>query len=87
MQEPLSTITYSYENTNWKDQLTKYNNKAITYDAIGNPLTYDGNTYTWQNGRTLASVTNATNNINVQYKYDENGIREEKIIGDTVTYY
>lgn len=87
LQEPLSTITYSYENTNWKDQLTKYNNKAITYDAIGNPLTYDGNTYTWQNGRTLASVTNATNNINVQYKYDENGIREEKIIGDTVTYY
>lgn len=87
LQEPLSTITYSYENTNWKDQLTKYNNKAITYDTIGNPLTYDGNTYTWQNGRTLASVTNATNNINVQYKYDENGIREEKIIGDTVTYY
>ena len=43
-----NTINYTYGNTNWKDQLTNYNGKAITYDAIGNPLTYDGNTYTWQ---------------------------------------
>lgn len=52
-----STINYSYTNTNWKDQLTSYNGQAITYDAIGNPLTYNGNTYTWQNGRELAGMT------------------------------
>lgn len=41
------TITYTYGNTNWKDQLTQYNGKQITYDAIGNPSSYDGNNYTW----------------------------------------
>jgi YD repeat-containing protein len=34
--------TYTYGNTNWKDQLTSINNNAITYDASGNPLTYNG---------------------------------------------
>ena len=33
-----------------------------TYDAIGNPLTYDGNTYTWQNGRQLGGITNEDEN-------------------------
>lgn len=56
--EETGTVNYSYENTNWKDQLTSYNGKAITYDNIGNPLTYDGNTYTWQNGRQLTGISN-----------------------------
>ncbi|MBW8383841.1 MAG: DNRLRE domain-containing protein, partial [Youngiibacter sp.] len=49
----LSTIAYTYGDTNWKDKLTAYNGKSITYDAIGNPLSYDGWTYTWENGRQL----------------------------------
>ncbi|MBE6794695.1 MAG: hypothetical protein E7532_07110 [Ruminococcaceae bacterium] len=34
--------------------LTQYNGQTITYDEIGNPLTYrDGMTMEWQNGREL----------------------------------
>lgn len=80
------TITYTYGNTNWKDQLTSYDGKQITYDSIGNPLTYDGNTYTWQDGNKLQGITNDNNTIT--YKYDENGIRTQKNInGITTNYY
>ena len=34
----LKIDTYEYNNLNWKDQLTKYNDTSITYDEIGNPL-------------------------------------------------
>ncbi|MDR1629419.1 MAG: hypothetical protein LBS36_04295 [Oscillospiraceae bacterium] len=44
---------YDYENANWKDLLTAYDGKAITYDEIGNPLTYDGRAFTWQKGGSL----------------------------------
>ena len=82
-----STINYNYTNTNWKDQLTSYNGKTITYDALGNPLTYDGNTYTWLNGRELATLTNTTKGLNISYKYNEEGIRTQKTVNGTVTDY
>lgn len=82
---PINTITYTYGNTNWKDQLTSYDGKEITYDAIGNPLTYDGNTYTWQNGRELASITNSSKTI--QYKYNDSGIRVSKTVNGVETKY
>lgn len=81
----LKTINYGYTNMNWKDQLTSYDDKAITYDAIGNPLTYNGNTYTWQNGRTLTKIKQGTKTF--EYKYNDNGIRTEKIVEGTVTKY
>ena len=80
-----NTINYSYTNTNWKDQLTSYNGQAITYDAIGNPIIYNGNNYTWQNGRELAQIVNGTNTY--QYKYNDEGIRIEKNVNGTVTKY
>uniref|UniRef100_UPI0025C34774 DNRLRE domain-containing protein n=1 Tax=Clostridium sp. UBA4548 TaxID=1946361 RepID=UPI0025C34774 len=89
-----STINYGYTDTNWKDKLTSYNGKAITYDEIGNPLTYDGYTYTWEMGRQLKSINKTGQTIT--YKYDDSGIRTEKtvngvktsynLIGDKVTY-
>ena len=30
--------TDTYGDANWKDKLTAFNGKNITYDAIGNPL-------------------------------------------------
>ena len=42
-----TVISYTYGDSVWKDLLTKYNGKAITYDTLGNPLTYDGKTFTW----------------------------------------
>lgn len=39
---------------NWGDKLTRYNGETITYDEIGNPLSYrDGMEMTWLNGRKL----------------------------------
>ncbi len=85
---------YVYGDTNWKDKLTSYNGKAITYDAIGNPLTYNGNSFTWEEGRQLSALSGNGNTIS--YKYNDSGIRTEKtvngvttkynIVGDKVTY-
>lgn len=53
------TINYNYSDNNWTDKMTEYNGQTITYDEIGNPLSYrDGMTMTWQNGRQLASFVN-----------------------------
>ena len=79
------TINYSYGDANWKDKLTAYDGKAITYDAIGNPLTYDGYTYSWEGGRRLKSITG--NNKNISYKYNDNGIRTEKTVNGVKTNY
>ena len=51
------TVSYAYGNTGWKDLLTSYNGQSITYDTIGNPLSYRGMTLTWANGRQLATLT------------------------------
>ena len=86
--QPTKVIEYIYNNANWKDQLTRYNGKEITYDPIGNPLTYDGNTYTWQNGRELAGIQNTEKGLNISYKYTDDGIRTEKTVnGETTTYH
>ena len=34
------THTYSYDDADWADLLTAYDGHSLTYDAIGNPLTY-----------------------------------------------
>ena len=85
---------YVYGDANWKDKLTSYNGNAITYDAIGNPLTYNGDTYTWEEGRQLAGLTG--NGKTISYKYNDSGIRTSKtvngvttsyhLVGDKVTY-
>ena len=68
---------YTYSDSNWKNKLTAYKGQAITYDQIGNPLTYrDGITMTWQNGRQLATLSQGENSIS--YKYDSNSVRTSK---------
>lgn len=82
----ISEKTYSYDDTNWKDKLTSYNGEAITYDEMGNPLSYrDGITMTWQNGRHLASLQKGSTVVN--YKYDSNGMRTQKSDSNSTTYY
>ena len=53
----IETIPYEYGDSNWKDKLTKYNGKTITYDAIGNPLDDGERQYEWEAGRRLKKVT------------------------------
>lgn len=70
---------YEYNNSNWGDVLTSYNGQNITYDEIGNPLTYrDGMSMTWKNGRQLATLTNGDTSIN--YGYDSDSVRTTKTV-------
>ena len=83
---PTTTNTYTYGDSNWKDKLTAYNGNTISYDAIGNPLSYyNGFTFTWQKGRQLASATNGT--TSVTYTYNNDGYRTAKTINGTTTDY
>ena len=81
----LETIPYAYGDANWKDKLTAYNGKAITCDAIGNPLTDGTWTYQWQAGRQLKQMTKSGTTI--QFKYDHNGLRVGKVVNGTETKY
>ncbi len=79
------TYSYGYADTVWKDKLTSYNGESITYDAIGNPLTYlNGLRFTWT-GRQLTGIS--YNLIPGSYSYNADGIRTKKVINGTVTEY
>lgn len=71
------------------DLLTAYNGHTITYDANGNPLSYYNGTrytFTWKNGRNLASASSV--NGSVSYTYDSDGLRTKKTVsGDGTHYY
>ena len=68
--------------------LTSYNGVSITYDDIGNPLSYyNGSSYnfTWT-GRQLTGVTKG--GITYSFTYNDEGIRTSKTKGGvTTTYY
>ena len=84
-ENPTKTITYTYNDSNWKDKLTSFDGKTITYDAIGNPLSYDGYTFTWEEGRQLKSISKE--GLNISYKYNDQGIRTEKTVNGVTTKY
>ena len=64
---------------NWGDKLTRYNGETITYDEIGNPLSYrDGMEMSWLNGRKLTTLQSG--NDSISYKYDSNGVRTSKTV-------
>ena len=81
---------FAYGDANWKDKLTAYNGKSITYDAIGNPLTDGTWTYQWQAGRQLKRMS--AEGKAVSFKYDHNGLRTQKVVEaswypETTNYY
>ena len=67
-------IAYTYGNSVWKDQLTGYGDKSISYDSQGNPVSYLGHTLTWEKGRQLKKYDSNT------YTYNANGIRTGKTV-------
>ena len=72
----VNTYTYTYGTD---DKVISINGNSITYDAIGNPLSYyNGYQFTWQKGRQLSSATRGSNSIS--YKYNSDGIRIEKTV-------
>ena len=52
---------------------------------MGNPTTYKGNTFTWQQGRKL--VSGSMNGNSFTYAYDGNGMRYKKTVNGTTTSY
>lgn len=78
------TGTFAYGGAN-HDRLSSFNGKAVTYDANGNPLSYDGYTYSWQRGSQLSGISG--NGKTVSYVYDSQGRRVQKTVdGITTTY-
>lgn len=78
----LRSIDYNYSTTGWKDKLVGYDGQSITYDEIGNPLSYrDNMKMTWKNGKQLAELT--ANNETYVFKYNADGLRTSKYIKDS----
>jgi len=74
-----TTTNYTYGNSAWRDLLTAYNGGSITYSG-GNPTKYyDGSTFTWTQGRRLATAK--VGSTNISYTYDPWG----KIISSSGT--
>ena len=76
---PKSTYSYSYGDADWGDKLTAYRGQSITYDEIGNPLSYYNGkryTFTWENGRRLATAEVGENVVS--FRYNDEGIRTGK---------
>lgn len=77
--EVLSQRNFTYDTT-WKDQMLTCGGKALTYDGVGNLLSYDGTTFTWTKGRRLSGVTKADGTA-AAYTYNHNGQRASKTVG------
>lgn len=77
---------YRYDNSEWQDLLTKYDDVLIDYDTIGNPISIGNNIHlNWVNGRQLDTYTDLYNTIS--YKYNVDGIRISKTINNVETKY
>ena len=67
-------------------ELTSVNGAPIEYDEMGNPTTYKGQAFRWEQGRKLAAGT--LNGNNFAYEYDGNGMRFKKTVnGKSTEYY
>ena len=73
-----TTTSYTYGDAEWGDLLTAYNGEEITYDGIGNPLSYRGWTMSWQGGRQLAGMTKGSDTLS--FAYNESGLRTSKTV-------
>lgn len=82
---PKETTTFTYANFGWKDLLVAVNDVELTYDEVGNVLTFGDKEFTWNTGRNLESIIDGDNNYS--YTYDENGIRTSKTVNGVTTYY
>ena len=63
--------------SNWEDMLVDVNGHSISRDEIGNMLSYNGVTYTWEHGRELATMADSTGTW--AFTYDANGMRTKKV--------
>ena len=79
--------SWYYSDSDWGDLLTSFNGTAITYDDIGNPLSYyNGNSYTfgWRGRRLISAVKGADY---MSFAYNEAGLRISKTVNGVTTHY
>ena len=89
--EELSKEEYTYGTDAWKDQLTQIKTNGVvsatfSYDAIGNPQSYNGYTLTWD-GRKLMEMSMNGGQFRYSFEYNEDGIRTAKYSNGTWHYY
>ncbi|MEG2720787.1 MAG: RHS repeat domain-containing protein, partial [Oscillospiraceae bacterium] len=70
--------TFAYGDAEWKDLLTSFNGKNITYDAIGNPTKIGTDVLSWQGRQLMSYGTNS-------YEYNADGQRTSKTVGGVKT--
>jgi len=82
----IDTVTYTYGNTNWGDQLTSYDGTTIIYDDQGNPVNWrEGMVVTWDKNR-IININN--NDADSSYFYDKNGLLTKRTAyGDWIDYF
>ena len=81
---PLINHAYSYSAT-YPNRLISFDGQSITYDTVGNPLTYLGKSMSWIKGTLLSSVNEGNNYINLYYDGFNQRIRKET--DSETTYY
>ncbi len=81
----IDTINYSYENSAFPDECTSYDGQEITYDELGNPLSYLGWDMTWNAGRRLSTMKNGS--MDISFTYNDEGIRTSKTVDGVATSY
>ena len=82
--EEIKSTSYGYSNSEWRDLLTSFNGKAVTYDEIGNPITFGSKTFEWC-GRQLERITDGDNTY--VYAYNTDGDRVSKTVNGVKTEY
>ena len=78
----LDTKTWQYGDSTWSDLLTNFNGQQITYDTIGNPITINDISFSW-NGRQLKQVVDG--NSTYAYQYNADGQRISKTVNGLKT--
>ncbi len=84
LTNPINTWTYQYD-TNFPNQLIKFNNQDIEYDTIGNPTLFKGKTMSWTRGTLLSQVVDG--NITINLTYDGFKQRISKTVNNATTNY
>ena len=90
-----STV-WIYGNSTWGDLLTEYNGYTVEYDEIGNPTKigycdsdywYEHYELIWQGRQLMSYVYSEEGGENVQFAYNADGIRTQKIVDGVVHHY
>lgn len=90
--QAVETSTYYYA-AEWEDRLNRIvtttaggtQTQYIKYDPIGNPYVYDSFSLEWR-GKQLTGIT-GEDGLQVAYSYNADGLRTQKVVGQTTYTY